>query len=507
MKTRTFSLRNILIIPFFCQIVFLSLSISYFSFKTSQRSINDIASQLSSEIGLRVENKLINFLSSFHLILQVNNDIVTLDKLALDNPNLLQKYFWKRIQKFPNVDYICWANERGEFYGLKRQLDDSLVHVLVNKSNNFIVNYHQILENGKIGKSIRKRGVYDPRNRPWYQKAVATKKQSWSDIFIDFDTTDTRIITATYPLFDEKKRTIGVLGTTITFDRFNEVISDFKVGKTGQILIVDRAGVLIANSQKNLVQTEYQFLNGNKKDYRLTNSTNPLFLAIGKRIETEFNNDLSQIKKPIQIFLNFQGKKQFIQLTPISDKFGLKWFVIVVVPESDFMERIYTNYFITIVFCVVALVASLGIGVFTARLITQPILEVNLAAKSLAKGNWRQKIEIARTDELGDLAKSFNSMADQLEKSFVTLEAKNKDLKRLDKLKDEFLANTSHELRTPLNGIIGIAESLLDGVTGTLSKDTCSNLSMIAASGRRLSNLVNDLLDFSRLKIKTLNYN
>jgi two-component system sensor histidine kinase ChiS len=80
------------------------------------------------------------------------------------------------------------------------------------------------------------------------------------------------------------------------------------------------------------------------------------------------------------------------------------------------------------------------------------------------------------------------------------LTRKNIALSRLDRLKDEFLAKTSHELRTPLNGIIGIAESLLGGISGKVSRATASNLTMIASSGKRLANLVNDILDFSRLQ-------
>ena len=80
------------------------------------------------------------------------------------------------------------------------------------------------------------------------------------------------------------------------------------------------------------------------------------------------------------------------------------------------------------------------------------------------------------------------------------LEHKNVALSRLDKLKDEFLANTSHELRTPLNGIIGITESLIEGVAGKVSDGIRSNLSMVVHSGRRLARLVNDILDFTRLK-------
>ncbi len=79
-------------------------------------------------------------------------------------------------------------------------------------------------------------------------------------------------------------------------------------------------------------------------------------------------------------------------------------------------------------------------------------------------------------------------------------QALNIRLTRVDKLKDEFLANTSHELRTPLNGIIGLAESLIDGVAGELPDKANHDLSMVVASGRRLSNLVNDILDFSKLK-------
>ncbi len=77
-------------------------------------------------------------------------------------------------------------------------------------------------------------------------------------------------------------------------------------------------------------------------------------------------------------------------------------------------------------------------------------------------------------------------------------------LRHVDRLKDEFLANTSHELRTPLNGIIGLAESLMDGAAGRLPERVAADLAMIVAAGQRLAHLVNDILDFSRLKHQQL---
>ena len=64
----------------------------------------------------------------------------------------------------------------------------------------------------------------------------------------------------------------------------------------------------------------------------------------------------------------------------------------------------------------------------------------------------------------------------------------------MDRLKDEFLANTSHELRTPLHGIIGITESILERLTERPVEKTRGELNMVLASGKRLTSLVNDLL-------------
>jgi two-component system sensor histidine kinase ChiS len=174
------------------------------------------------------------------------------------------------------------------------------------------------------------------------------------------------------------------------------------------------------------------------------------------------------------------------------------------ISELDLMAQINANNRTTILLCIVALIVSTVICILTARWIVKPILNLNASAKAIAKGKWEQTVNLNRSDEIGQLAKSFSVMAGQLRASFSTLEAQNAQLQHLDKVKDEFLANTSHELRTPLNGIIGIAESMLDGAAGSLSEIQCQNLLMIAGSARRLSQLVNDILDFSKLKQQKL---
>ncbi|MCX7746118.1 MAG: ATP-binding protein [Clostridia bacterium] len=84
-------------------------------------------------------------------------------------------------------------------------------------------------------------------------------------------------------------------------------------------------------------------------------------------------------------------------------------------------------------------------------------------------------------------------------RTFTKVEQMSEKLTSLDKLKDEFLVNTAHELKTPMHGIIGIAETMLDQ-TGYEEKKQSQNLSLIIASARRLTELVNNILDFSKMK-------
>ncbi len=130
----------------------------------------------------------------------------------------------------------------------------------------------------------------------------------------------------------------------------------------------------------------------------------------------------------------------------------------------------------------------------------------------LRQGNKTVPLEIWGTpifDEQGKITYAITAFKDitqrkqaEAERMRFTqeLEAKNAALQEMDRLKDEFLANTSHELRTPLNGIIGLTESLIDGIAGNLPPTAVANLKTIATSGRRLSNLINDILDFSKLQ-------
>lgn len=102
------------------------------------------------------------------------------------------------------------------------------------------------------------------------------------------------------------------------------------------------------------------------------------------------------------------------------------------------------------------------------------------------------------------LSMRFSGAFKEVRQLSMELGKKNIELQRIDKLKDDFLANTTHELRTPLNGMIGMAESLQAEIGHKVSEEAVAKIGTIIASGRRLGNLTNDVLDFSRLKNKDI---
>ncbi|MDR0391713.1 MAG: sensor histidine kinase, partial [Planctomycetaceae bacterium] len=188
------------------------------------------------------------------------------------------------------------------------------------------------------------------------------------------------------------------------------------------------------------------------------------------------------------------------------------WSVAVSIPMAQILNNATTvrNYVILVSFISVIIISLLVYSV--ARNISRPILLLSKTANILGQGKFDVAIPVINSkDEIGTLSKAFKFMAEEintlitkLQDHAKALEEKNQYLNRLNELKDEFMANTSHELRTPINGIIGIVESMIDGATGLLTQEQKFNLAIVSNSGKRLSNLVNDILDFTKLKNKEI---
>ena len=130
------------------------------------------------------------------------------------------------------------------------------------------------------------------------------------------------------------------------------------------------------------------------------------------------------------------------------------------------------------------MLASLVVIYFTTERFISPIREMSKAARAFANGQFDARVPVVGRDEVAELASAFNNMA----ASMQTLE----DMRRT------FLANVSHDLRTPMTTISGFIDGILDGAIPPEQHEYY--LGIISSEVRRLSRLVSQLLDISRLE-------
>lgn len=155
-------------------------------------------------------------------------------------------------------------------------------------------------------------------------------------------------------------------------------------------------------------------------------------------------------------------------------------------------EVINSSMYLIFISAIVALLISFIIATIFANGISSPILKMRKTAIDLADGNYECKTDIKRKDEIGDLARTIDILANELAES--EKERQNREQMRVD-----FFANVSHELRTPITVIRAYAETLVDGVV-TEKEKILQYYDRILLECKGMERLVGDLLILSKMQ-------
>ncbi len=222
---------------------------------------------------------------------------------------------------------------------------------------------------------------------------------------------------------------------------------------------------------------------------------NPVQSTLGREVYFELPADAlktvmsGRIYRRQAVFIEALGNSYTVGV-PIEGDGGVNGCVFITARQvrvGSAMRGIFLTYLI----CGLSvLLFAMVLLYFITRQITRPLNEMAIAARAYANGDFSRRIVVAPEGELGALAATFNNMAENLD--------------RLETMRRGFIADVSHELRTPMTTIGGFIDGILDGTIPPESEQ--KYLALVSDEVKRLSRMVNNLLDVARIQSGEIAY-
>ncbi|MDE7300426.1 MAG: cell wall metabolism sensor histidine kinase WalK [Lachnospiraceae bacterium] len=242
-------------------------------------------------------------------------------------------------------------------------------------------------------------------------------------------------------------------------------------------------------------------------DYEIWSLANPYAEKPMNRAMTTMDfSDVTQKNYTDLIYSAFLGKERFLTSyseihgctmmsagVPIRDKSGEVCGALLINSSLEMQDMVIQQSKYMILF---SILAALGVSFFIAflfaRQLSRPVLEIRDTALLLAEGDYAEKTGISRKDEIGELARTMDFLADKL--------SENEEIRRnLEQMRMDFFANVSHELRTPITVIRAYTETLVDGVV-TEEEKVRQYYDRMLSECKSMERLVGDLLLLAKMQ-------
>ncbi|MEH2430184.1 MAG: ATP-binding protein [Nostoc sp.] len=389
--------------------------------------MNALADQLMERTSGEVNQHLDAYLSIPHKVIQLNADAIRMGLLNVRDRLKIGKYFWHEMQAY-DLTFISLNLATGEGTGAGRYdgktvtIDDNAIKTpsLPKNTKTYLT------DNDGNPTKVMTTSTWDTVNELAYTEPVKAGKPIWVRIYTYYDPAYPPYIVASAgrPIYDASKKLIGVVGAEIHLLKLSEFLQKLNVSRLGQVFIMERDGMLVANSAQ---EKPFTVVNNEIKRLKAIDSPNPAIQNIAKQLQQRIPN-FQSITNTQKLKVNVQGENFYVHIVPWRDQYGLDWLVVVGIPEKTYMAQIHANTQISILLCFGALIVATTIGIFTSRWIAHPILRLNQTTQAIAFGDLEQTLQQGNIDELNTLAHSFNHMAGQLRESFIALENSNAEL-------------------------------------------------------------------------------
>lgn len=207
-----------------------------------------------------------------------------------------------------------------------------------------------------------------------------------------------------------------------------------------------------------------------------------------------------------ELILGSGGVPHTLAYTPIPTDNIISPAVIMILVELDEIYSFQNSTLLNTILVFVALTAFAIAIIYIAiyRTTIRPLDMLRTISHTMTSGKYNERAPVLTSDEVGQLASAFNEMAIAVQLREDSLQDAREQAERANQVKSMFLASVSHELRTPLNAIINLTKFVGLGMYGTVNDEQIDILSKVEARSKDLLNLINDVLDISKIETGSL---
>lgn len=425
------SLRQVLIVPYVALVLILAIVIGVLSYLAGSRAVATVSDHLLIEtvgrIGQAVDRHVVG--SGAVLEAVFPNGMPAPASIASDLPNLRTRLWIATSLHIDPNNYAYYGNRGGQFIGLWRNsIDDGELRLkLKSDEPRTFYNFRGI--NGTLQEASHETKVYDPRVRPWYKAGESARLHTWTAVYIDYRhgglvaTRARRVLNAAGELE-------GVVATDISLNGLNDFVSRLALSKNGIAFIVEPNGDLIASSASPNLK---HMPDGSNTRLSAAESGHPLLAATYSEVRDTLAS-LKQAQLPqTRTFPGPDGQTIHAAFDRVKDDAGLEWITVVAVPASDFMQGVTENVIRTGVVAGIAALLAVVLGLRILGWVAGDLRRLSQSARAIGEGDLESPVGIHRNDEIGQLARSFDTMQERLRTDRLTgLANREAFMRRLD---------------------------------------------------------------------------
>jgi diguanylate cyclase (GGDEF)-like protein len=431
MKRSIWSLRKMLVLPSALLVIAVAGVSGWLSYQAGREAVDSVAERLLQETKARIGQAVERHVMGSRAVLEAAFPDGMPMPAGIDaEMSALRRRFWiaTSLHTNPN-DYVYYGSGTGQFFGLKR-LSEGQAELRIKLAAG---EPRRILRIDGIGGAEQfvqtEERLYEPRERPWYRAgkdSASPRSHTWTAVYIDF-ATQQLVATRARQVLSAAGAVQGVVATDVSLRALNDFVAALDISPNGFAFIVEPEGDLIATSRGANVS---QRADGTVTRLPALASDQPLVRVAFAEVQRWLRAGGGQGEASRRI-VGEAGQPIYLAYSHLRDDAGLDWLVVVGVPERDFTAGIADSLQRNLWLGLAASLLAIAIGTaFYARL-ARDLRALTAAAKRIGDGELDAPVTVTRSDEIGDLARGFESMKSRLRSDALTGLANRETVMRL----------------------------------------------------------------------------